>query len=96
MGGFYITTSQKNETTGSNSIVIKGPTSGDAPQMILVPGDWMWPTERVNIAKAYPEFEHWSQDSKAYCDWYLNPDQHASIMNFGEVTENREEVVTIQ
>ncbi len=37
-----------------------------APQMLVVPGDWEWPQEMVNIKDAYPGFY----------DWLANPNDH--------------------
>lgn len=43
----------------NGSTVIKAPGKGTAPQMIVVPSDWLWPTERTSINKAYPSFGDW-------------------------------------
>ncbi|MCH5312414.1 MAG: DUF4842 domain-containing protein [Prevotella sp.] len=64
MGGFYIKVSH----TGDAKTII-GATVGEAPQMILVPGDWKWPKERVHIEKAYELFKSWSGNGKEY-KWY--------------------------
>lgn len=47
---------------------IKAPETGDAPQMIIVPGDWEWPAERKGIETAYPEFTNWSSNA-SLTDW---------------------------
>lgn len=80
MGDFSIVTYQKNSNSPVNSIIIRAPEQGAAPQMILVPGDWQWPTERVQIYSAYPYFESWSQAGGRYPDWYDSPMPNASIM----------------
>lgn len=49
--------------------LINAPTKGDAPQMIIVPGDWKWPTERAHIEDAYSEFKLWNGNA-AYTEWY--------------------------
>lgn len=33
-----------------------------APQMLVLSGDWLWPTEKTSIAVAYPEFADWVQN----------------------------------
>lgn len=47
---------------------IKAPETGEAPQMIIVPGDWEWPAERKGIETAYPEFTNWSSNA-SLTDW---------------------------
>lgn len=81
MGGFSIVTYQKNSDSPINSVIIRAPEQGSAPQMILVPGNWQWPTERVQIYSAYPQFESWSQYGGLFTDWYNNPMTNASIMS---------------
>lgn len=36
-----------------------GPGSGDAPQMLVLTDDWMWPTETTSISEAYKGFGEW-------------------------------------
>lgn len=84
MGGFVIKTEQENSGNGVNSVAIFAPTAGTAPQMILVPGTWQWPTEKVQIYDAYPRFKDWSQEAGANVDWYDHPDEHASIMSLNQ------------
>lgn len=81
MGGFSIVTYQRNSNSPVNSMIIRAPEQGAAPQMILVPGDWRWPTERVQIYSAYPQFQDWSQVGGRYTSWYNNPMPNSSIMN---------------
>lgn len=47
---------------------IKAPETGEAPQMIIVPGDWEWPSERKGIETAYPDFTNWSSNA-SLTDW---------------------------
>lgn len=42
---------------------ITAPKAGDAPQMIVVPCGWDWPTERTSIEDAYPRFTKWTSDA---------------------------------
>lgn len=48
--------------------IITAPTKGEAPQMIIVPDSWQWPSERTSILDAYPNFTDWSSD-KTNTDW---------------------------
>lgn len=53
---------------GETSTVITGPTTGTpnnkeaskTPEVILVPGDWAWPTEGTCIKEAYEGFTNWT------------------------------------
>ncbi len=38
---------------------VTGPDKGAAPQMLILPYDWQWPTELTNITDAYPGFGEW-------------------------------------
>lgn len=42
----------------------------EAPQMICVPMDWCWPTERTHILNPYPKFQDWVTDQKSCPDWH--------------------------
>lgn len=68
MGGFMIKVEDSKE-----AITITGGQVGEAPQMILVPGNWLWPTERTSIKTAYGYFVDWSQSANSYTDWYNYP-----------------------
>lgn len=44
------------------------------PWAIMIPGNWSWPLERVNMHTAYPKFQEWYQSAgQAQTDWYLTP-----------------------
>lgn len=51
-----------------DAIIISAPKKGSAPQMIIVPDSWLWPSERTSILDAYPGFTDWSSD-KTNTDW---------------------------
>lgn len=51
------------------------------PQMILVMGDWQWPTERTNILEAYPNFKEWVADHTNSL-WIMDPE-------LGKVTQKK-------
>lgn len=57
-----------DDKTGTAAL-ISAPTTGEAPQMIIVPGDWQWPTERAHIEEAYPDFKNWNSNA-SFTDWY--------------------------
>ena len=45
---------------------------GAAPQALIIPNQWAWPTERTNITEAYPDFATWVKDV-TNSEWYTNP-----------------------
>lgn len=51
-------------------------TEGQDPHGIIVPGDWLWPTERTSIIVAYPQFSQYFVDggvNEEYEEWYKYP-----------------------
>lgn len=69
-----------SSSMGTFSLVIEGndekitsPGTGKAPQMICVPGEWAWPTERTNITAAYPGFGEWGANYNSSKDWWQSP-----------------------
>lgn len=66
MGGFNIRVQGRGTT-----VTISGPATGTVPQIICVPGNWLWPLERQPIEQAYPDFSKWSQNAQNY-EWYKN------------------------
>jgi len=46
---------------------------GHAPQALIIPGEWAWPIEQVNIKDAYPDFVKWVENV-TNSNWYDNPD----------------------
>lgn len=69
VGKFKIVVQQKTGETGMENIMITAPEkTGIAPQMIILPGDWQWPVERINIEEAYPEFGKWSGNA-SFIGW---------------------------
>lgn len=69
-GKIQIVVTDDDNKTG-NAALISAPTTGEAPQMIIVPGDWLWPTERAHIEEAYPDFKTWNSNA-SLTDWYAN------------------------
>lgn len=43
-----------------------------APQMMILPGNWNWPTEGTLILDAYPDFGGWTRNEEASAFWYNN------------------------
>lgn len=64
MGGFSIM------VQGDNAITLTAPATGTAPQMLCLPGTWVWPLERERIENAYPLFKNWSQSAGTNLTWY--------------------------
>ena len=54
----------------------------NAPTYIVVCGDnagkWFWPSNKMNIALAYPLFNTWGNNMMAAPDWYLSSNADAS------------------
>ena len=46
---------------------------GDDPHAIVVPCDFVYPTEKVRINTAYPLFNNWARDAKSDNGWYNSP-----------------------
>ena len=66
MGGFSL-------KIGDGTATITAPGKGKAPQMICVPGDWQWPTERTSIVSAYKGFGEWGANYGTSKDWWQKP-----------------------
>jgi len=49
--------------------VREGDKTDVAPQILILPGDWCWPTEGTNIKETYNNFVNWVKDTKD-ADWY--------------------------
>ena len=46
----------------STEIYLPGPGNNAAPQILVLTQDWLWPTERTRIDKAYPGFGEWGEN----------------------------------
>ncbi|WP_455668661.1 DUF4842 domain-containing protein [Phocaeicola sp.] len=66
MGGFSL-------KIGDGTATITAPGQGEAPQMICVPGNWAWPTERTSIVSAYSKFGEWGANYGISKDWWEKP-----------------------
>ena len=38
------------------------PGNHSAPQILILPDNWLWPTERTRINTAYPQFDEWGEN----------------------------------
>lgn len=65
LAGIYL----KNLSTGREIRVSR---TGEAPLAIIMPYDFEYPMEKVNITKAYTSFIHWAHQSSEYTDWYTH------------------------
>ncbi len=68
--------SLKTIPAGTNSdtevgSIIHAPKSGEAPQMLVLPQGWDWPTEMTHITKVYPDFKNWTESSEVN-GWIAN------------------------
>ena len=66
----------ENKFSGAEHII------ENAPTYIVVSGDnagkWFWPSNKMNIALAYPLFNIWGENMTAAPDWYLSSNADAS------------------
>lgn len=51
---------EKNGTI--TEVKTPGPGNNAAPQILILPKDWLWPTERTRINTAYPQFDEWGEN----------------------------------
>ncbi len=68
--------SLKTIPAGTNSdtevgSIIHAPKSGEAPQMLVLPQGWDWPTELTHITSVYPDFKNWTESSEVN-GWIAN------------------------
>lgn len=76
MGGFYVRV--KKSGSDAKDYDIKAPNltknaQNEAPQMICVPMDWKWPTERTHIVSVYDLFDDWVVNEESCPNWHANP-----------------------
>lgn len=66
---FSITVTENNNTS---TFVSSAAETGAAPQALIIPCAWAWPTERTSIITAYPDFRGWVENV-TNLDWYTTP-----------------------
>ena len=74
---------------------IRTPGQGQAPQMLILPEDWMWPTEYTRIDEAYPDFGEWGAGYVSGKRWWenvkeVNVVKHDHILVAPSVSEDAE------
>lgn len=52
--------------------------SDKAPEIIVLPYDWEWPTENTFINDAYPGFKNWANDA-TWADWQTGYNQSLTV-----------------
>ncbi len=85
-------------TRADGSVVsVVGPKKGEAPQMLILPYDWQWPTEQTRITTAYPDFGTWGENYQS-SSWVDNKDAKSVITGFGEmeITGNGEKKYSVK
>ena len=76
MGGFYLSVEGGNSGKHKAYLIEApkyDPAVAVAPQMLCLPYEWYWPTERIDIQVAYTEFATWVENQSACPEWHKNP-----------------------
>lgn len=89
MGGFALNVYDRKD---QNYTTIVAPLAGDAPQMICMPSDWIWPNEKTSIKLAYSLFEKWCSDN-TITKWYKHYDASKLVKNPSYTSLTEEEVL---
>lgn len=58
--------------------------SGTAPYGVIIPEDWKWPREWVNVKTAYSQFEGFAETAGTNEEWYKTPTSGAVMDENGE------------
>ena len=70
------------ERADGTKVTVTGPSKGEAPQMLVLPFDWKWPTELTNILTTYPDFGEWGANY-TNSDW-VKTIKDDTYINMGE------------
>lgn len=71
-GKFSLKTIPAGSTSATEvGSIIHAPKSGEAPQMLVLPQGWDWPTELTHITSVYPDFKNWTESSEVN-GWIAN------------------------
>lgn len=73
-GNFYIKVTRAD---GEQQSITK-PSNGEAPQMLVLPVDWQWPSELTRITNVYPDFGTWGENY-TNSTWVNNYDKTKTI-----------------
>lgn len=63
------------------SMIVRRPDTGAMPQIILLPDNWIWPTEKTSIQNAYPDFKNWVKEA-TLTDWASNAVNSNLVKNY--------------
>jgi len=85
---FKVKVSTVQGATGGVVVTSPNEGRGKAPQIIIVPGGWEWPLERVNITEAYPGFVNWSKNA-SLSSWNQSKDPDMIVPRSNVATRSR-------
>lgn len=85
---FKVKVSTVQGATGGVVVTSPNEGRGKAPQIIIVPGGWEWPLERVNITEAYPGFVNWSKNA-SFSSWNQSKDPDMIVPRSNVATRSR-------
>ena len=63
------------------NVTIATPGNNAAPQILVLTSDWLWPTERTRIDKAYPGFGEWGENYTK-TDWVKTHVDYNKVINW--------------
>lgn len=70
------------------NFTITTPGNKPAPQILILPENWLWPTERTRIDSAYPDFGYWGE-YYTYTNWVNNVDKE-NVVDWVGTTQNNQ------
>ena len=59
----------------TTNVTVRLAKTGQNPWAILIPTDFRYPSERISVTKAYPQFNSWGEGSILSNLWYNSPDK---------------------
>lgn len=70
----------KVKNDAASSTYVTAPRKGEsaAPQILVLTGEWEWPTEGTPITTAYPEFTNWTKDVE-WSTWDANKAPNTTV-----------------
>ncbi len=71
------------ERADGTKATVTGPSQGVAPQMLILPYEWQWPTELTRITTAYPNFGTWGSNY-SNSSWVNSKVSDYVVPGFGE------------
>ncbi len=73
LAGFYIVVKSSDGTQTTTVNVPNGNDLGKVPQGLVIPYNWAWPKEKINITSAYSKFGQWGSTRGTNENWYITP-----------------------